>query len=312
MTCEEVDDEEVYPLKLSSAVFLKITSDEEIPTANSDLPSESKEELQISFVDHFSPKEEESETVESESEPHPEQSTSDLPKEISSLSLIPPSHKPKIVAVQEWLSQPDETSSASERKFSNDNGDEPTLWEQATKSTAPNEEASLASDEEIPWYDRISSSPGPEEEFPDYDYDGTTFSEEEEESADLPYEMQPATLEAKQKLEAALPDLLKRMLGLPISPVAEPVITPPAKLPELPPTTEATGLRDAIRALNRWEKLRGHQRKQLRLLNEELTWRESLGINLDLLFIKGRTKEQLPKKEECLWWKDERVQRQIL
>ena len=50
MTCEEVDDHEVYPEKLPSATLLETT-----PTDNLDLPSAKKEEPLISIVDHFSP-----------------------------------------------------------------------------------------------------------------------------------------------------------------------------------------------------------------------------------------------------------------
>ena len=57
------------------------------------------------------------------------------------------------------------------------------------------------------------------------------------------------------------------------------------------PTMETTGLRDAIRASYKKEKLGDHQRKRLRLMNKELTQRESLGIDLDLPFIKGNNEE---------------------
>ena len=49
MTCEGVDDQEVYPEKLPSAILLKTT-----PTASSDLPFANKEELLVSNVNHFS------------------------------------------------------------------------------------------------------------------------------------------------------------------------------------------------------------------------------------------------------------------
>ena len=47
---------------------------------------------------------------------------------------------------------------------------------------------------------------------------------------------------------------------------------------------ETTSPRDTIQNLLRKEKLRGQQRKRLRLMNEELVQRESLGIDLDLPF----------------------------
>lgn len=100
---------------------------------------------------------------------------------------------------------------------------------------------------------------------------------------ELPEEIRAAALEAQRNLEAGLPDEVKRILGIPISPTAKPakpkiappvaqpiVIIPPTKLPQLPPTMETTGLRDAIEVLNRKEKLGGQQRKRLRLLNKEL------------------------------------------
>ena len=103
-TCEEVDDQEVYPEKLPSAIFLEMISDEGAPTASSDLSSTNKEELQISIVDHFSPKEEEMEITLGLG-PCLEQSISDLPYESSQLlPSNPPSHKPEVIAVQGWFS----------------------------------------------------------------------------------------------------------------------------------------------------------------------------------------------------------------
>ena len=130
MTCEEVDDnEEVYPSEFSSG-----------------LHSENKEKPQISIVDHYSSNKEGTEITEPEPKPCLEQFTSDLPKEDSQpLSSIPPSHKPETVAVQGWFHQPDEASSTEEELPD----DEPTLLEWESKSTASDEEASLALEEEV-------------------------------------------------------------------------------------------------------------------------------------------------------------------
>ena len=69
------------------------------------------------------------------------------------------------------------------------------------------------------------------------------------------YIMNPATQETKRKMEVAIPNSLRWLLGW----------------PEISsPTTESTGLRDAIQALLRKEKLGGYQKERLRLMNEEL------------------------------------------
>lgn len=93
-TCEEVDDQEVYPKKVPSAIFLETT-----PANNLDLPSASKEEPLISIVDHFSPQEEGAKKT----EPEPE------------------------IVVQRWLSQSDKISSIPEGECS-DYDDEEIPW----------------------------------------------------------------------------------------------------------------------------------------------------------------------------------------
>ena len=80
--------------------------------------------------------------------------------------------------------------------------------------------------------------------------------------SDSTYEMSPATQEAKQRMEDALPNTIRRALGLPDIPETKPT--------DESPSTESTGLRDNIQTLLLKEKLRGHQRKRLRLMNEEL------------------------------------------
>ena len=230
-------------------------------------------------------------------------------EEFQSSPTTPPSHEPEAVVVQGWFSQPDETLSNMDEELLDD---ELTLWEWESDSTVSDEAASLAVEEEIL----------------DGNYE-TTIPELEEESTDLPNELQTTALEAQQKLEAGLPNSVKKLLGLPISLAAEQIITPPAepvKPKEDLPTTKTTGLRDTIQALYKKEKLGGHQRKRLRLMNKELTQRESLGIDLDLPFSKGNNGEtQQPnaklsalianlekKPRDPLWWEDKRVQQQIL
>ena len=114
-----------------------------------------------------------------------------------------------------------------------------------------------------------------EEEFSDNevsDEEEEYSSEDKSASSDFTYIMSPATQETKKRMEDALPNPLRWLLGW----------------PEILPTstTESTGLRDAIQALLQKEKLGGHQKKRLRLMNEELIQRQNLGINLDLPFIK--------------------------
>ena len=170
-TCEEVDDQEVYPEKLPSTIFLEMT-----PTTSSDLHSANKEEPQISVVDHYLPKKEETEITEPELGPCLEQSTSDSLRENPQPLPIPPSHEPKTVVVQEWLTQPDEASSTSEEEFSDD---EPPLWE--WQSTVPNNEASEIEEEYLS---------------EDHKAEDATLSDSEEVSSESTYEMQPAAKEA--------------------------------------------------------------------------------------------------------------------
>ena len=120
-----------------------------------------------------------------------------------------PSHKPETVVVQGWFSQPDEVSSTSEEEFLDN---ELALWEWESESTVFDEEASLASEEEV------------------LDDNNETVEmilpEQEEESTDSTYEMQPTALEIQGKLEATLPDAIKRSLGLPVTPAAKPTVIP--------------------------------------------------------------------------------------
>ena len=80
--------------------------------------------------------------------------------------------------------------------------------------------------------------------------------------------MHPTAQEAQRKLEAALPNPIRRSLSLPDIPAPVPTDVPSTH--QGSPTMEAMGLRDAIQNLLRKEKLGGHQKKRLRLMNEEL------------------------------------------
>ena len=155
-TCEEVDDQEVYPEKLPSAIFLEMT-----PITSSDLHSANKEETEI---------------TEPELGPCLERSTLDSPRENPQPLPIAPSHEPKTVVVQEWLTQPDEASSTSEEEFSDN---EPPLWE--WQSTVPNDEASEIEEEYLS---------------EDHKAEDATLSDSEEVSSESTYEMQPAAKEA--------------------------------------------------------------------------------------------------------------------
>ena len=155
MTCEEVDNQEVYPKKLPSTILLEMT-----PTDSSDLPSVNKEGLLTSIVNHFLPREEGAKTTEPEpetvvqgwlSQSHkissiPEEECSDnddddIPwYDRRSSSETPPSHEPKqVVTVQGWFSQPDETSENQEEHFPEDHEAEDTTLpeseEESSKST---------------------------------------------------------------------------------------------------------------------------------------------------------------------------------
>ena len=103
-------------------------------------------------------------------------------------------------------------------------------------------------------------------------------SESEFTKSDSTYVLSPAAQETKRKMEAVLPNSLRQLLSWP-------------EIPSL--STESTGLRDTIQTLLQKEKLGGHQKARLRLMNEELAWRQSSGIDLDLTFI--HKKEQHSK-----------------
>ena len=256
-TCEEVDNEEVYPKKLPSTILLEtslfdtlpeMTSKDRTPTVSSDLPPTNTEEPLISIVNHFSPQEDGAETTKPKKEDPP------LPW------IFSPSHEPETVGVQGWsppaneapslleeelpneeptlweqVTQSDasdyETSSTPEEEYYSDyddNGREPTSWEWETKS-AESEEVSTTSNMEIPWYNgRIPSNP--EADPPNYNYNWTTFPESEEESTNSAYEMPPAILEIKRRMEI-------EAFGLPLSHIVKPAITSKDL-----PTTETTGL----------------------------------------------------------------------
>ena len=149
--------------------------------------------------------------------------------------------KPEVV-VPEWPSQSDETSSFPKEEYLD--RDEPTLWEWETDY-----QESIITDEET------------SEEEEEYS------SEDELVNPDSTYTMSPAAQETKWRMENALPNIIRRSLGLPDIPETKPAVKSP--------TTETTGLRDAIQALLRKEKLGGHQKKRLRLMNEELARREN-------------------------------------
>ena len=90
---------------------------------------------------------------------------------------------------------------------------------------------------------------------------GTVLPKSEEDCTDSnsTCKMHPTAQEAQRKLEAALPNIIRRSLGLSDLPETKPTIVPLTN--QGSPTTETTGLRDAIQNLLRKEKLEGHQRK---------------------------------------------------
>ena len=247
-TCEEVDDQEVYPKKLPSTIFLETT-----PTDNLDLPSVNEEELLISTVNHsslregvtaqgrHSPSNETSSILEGESSDYDNKEIPWYDRKPSS-TKTPPSHESKqAVVVQGWFPQSDENSTTSKEELFDY---EPTLWE--WQSTMPDDEASGNEEGYLSESDKTW---------------GTALPESEEDSMDSnsTYKIHPTAQEARRKLEATLPNVIRRSLGLSDLPETKPTIIPLTN--QGSPTTETTGLRDAIQNLLRKEKLRGHQRK---------------------------------------------------
>ena len=212
-TCEEVDDEEVYPEKLPSTILLKMTLKDTLK------PLLTNDKTPKTFItDYFSPREEIKEA------------------------------KPE-VEVPEHPSLPNETSSFLEEKYSDHDepsDDEPTSWDWDAES--------YASEEELSNCETINNEASEEEE----EYS----SEDETVNSNSTYTISPATQEAKQRMEDTLPDTIRRSLGLPDIPETKPTANSP--------TTETTSLRDTIQALLQKEKLGGHQKERLRLMNEEL------------------------------------------
>ena len=216
-TCKEVDDEEVYPEKLPSTIPLKTSLTD---TLN---PSVNKGEPLISVTDHFSPREEETKAT-----------------------------KPE-VAVPGCSSPPDEVPSILKEQYSDCNKpsyNEPTLWEWETKSK-DDDEISYTS-EEMPWYDRkpltrktpLSYKPevtvqgwmtqpnevsyALEEELSDYEsiisknessdnetVEASLSKHKESTNSNSTYIMSPSAQETKRKMEAAIPNPLRWLLGWP-------------------------------------------------------------------------------------------------
>ena len=213
---------------------------EESPS-NTLLEMTPEDKPQISTVDFYLPIEEGMELAESELEPCLGQLTSNSPKEdFQSIPLTPPSHEPERVVIQGWFAPNNKTLSISKEEENLSDKDNETIW---MDEASEEEEEDFSQEDNKTIRTHEASEEGDETKTI-----GTVLPEQEEESMDLPDKLQIAALEAQLKLEAKLPDSVKKLLGLLIVPVVKPTMDPSAEPKEDLSTssTGALGLRDAI------------------------------------------------------------------